>query len=47
MGEKRRRVFRNKYKRHMGKTKGGEITGGRWGWLGLGGVVGVNADNHN
>ena len=24
----------------MDKTKGGEIKGGRWGWLGLGGVVG-------
>ena len=28
------RVFRNKYKGHMDKTKGGGIRGGRWGWLG-------------
>ena len=31
-------VFRNNSKGHMDKTKGGGIRGGRWGWLGLGGV---------
>ena len=30
MGEKRGRVFRNNYKGHMDKTKGGGIRGGRW-----------------
>ena len=28
------RVFRNMYKGHMDKTKGGRIKGGKWGWLG-------------
>ena len=28
------RVFRNIYKGHMDKTKGGGSRGGRWGWLG-------------
>ena len=42
------RVFRNNYKGHMDKTKGvGGSKGGRWVWLGLGVVVGVNADNSN
>ena len=36
MGGKGERVFRNTNKGHMDKTKGGEIRGGRWGWLGLG-----------
>ena len=41
MGGKGRRVFRNNYKGHMDKTKGGDgIRGGRWGWLGWEGVVG-------
>ena len=35
------RVFRNKYKGHMDKTKEGRIKGGKWGWLGWG----ANADN--
>ena len=30
---------RNMYKGHMDKAKGGRIEGGRWGWLGCGGVV--------
>ena len=35
-----RRVFRNYYKGHMDKTKGeGGSKGGRWVWLGWGGVV--------
>ena len=34
MGEKGERVFRNMYKGHMEKTKGGRIKGGKWGWLG-------------
>ena len=29
-------VFRNIYKGHMDKTKGGRIKGGKGGWLGLG-----------
>ena len=33
------RDFRNIYKGHMDKTKGGGIRGGRWGWLRLGGMV--------
>ena len=28
------RVFRNMYKGHLDKTKGGKIKGGEWGWLG-------------
>ena len=37
MGGGRGRVFRNNYRRHVGKTKGGHrIRGGRWGWLGWG-----------
>ena len=40
MGEKGERVFRNMYKGHMDKTKGGRIKGGKWGWLGCGEVVG-------
>ena len=39
MGGRRGRVFRNMYKGHMDKTKGGRIEGGRWGWLGWGRVV--------
>ena len=36
-----RRVFRNYYKGHMGKTKReGGSKGERWVWLGSGGVVG-------
>ena len=35
------KVFRNYYKRHMGKTKGeGGSKGGRWVWLGWGGIGG-------
>ena len=33
------RVFRNIYKGHMDKTKGGGIRSGRWGCLGWWGVV--------
>ena len=33
------RVFRNSYKGHMDKTKGGGSRGVRWVWLGWGGVV--------
>ena len=34
------RVVRNYYKGHTDKTKGeGGSKGGRWGWLGCGGVV--------
>ena len=29
------------------KPREGGIRGGRWGWLGWGGVAGVNADNCN
>ena len=37
MGGKGGRVFRNIYKGHMDKTKGGNrIKGGKWGWLGWG-----------
>ena len=40
MGGKGGRVFRNNYKGHMDKTKGGGWKQGRgWGWLGWGGVV--------
>ena len=39
MGGKGGGVFRNMYKGHMDKTKGGRIEGGRWGWLGWGRVV--------
>ena len=28
------------YKGHMDKAKGGRIKGGRWGWMGQGGVQG-------
>ena len=36
-----REVFRNYYKGHMDKTKGeGGSRGGRWVWMGWGGVVG-------
>ena len=42
------RIFRNNYKGHMDKTKGGgRSKGGRWVWLGWGGGVGENADNCN
>ena len=41
MGGKGEGVFRNMYEGHMDKTKGGRIEGGRWGWLGLRGLVGV------
>ena len=44
-GGKEGRVFRNKYKGHMDKIKGGGIRRGRWGWLGLGRVVGGDGDN--
>ena len=41
MGKKGGRVFRNNYKGHMDKIKEeGKIRGGRWEWLGSGGVVG-------
>ena len=40
MGEEGRRVFRNIYKGHMDKTKGGGSKGRRWVWLGWGQVVG-------
>ena len=33
MGGEAGRVFRNIYKGHLDKTKGGGIRGGRWGWL--------------
>ena len=33
------RVFRNMYKGHRDKTKGGRIKGGKWGWLGWGGEM--------
>ena len=36
MAGKGERVFRNNYKGHMDKTKGGRIKGGKWGWLGWG-----------
>ena len=40
IGGKGRRDFRNRYKGHMDITKVGcGIRGGRWGWLGSGGVV--------
>ena len=35
-GAKGGRVFRNNYKGHMDKTKGGRSKGGRWVWLGFG-----------
>ena len=39
--EERERVFRNKYKGHMDKTKGeGGSRGGRWVQLGWGGGMG-------
>ena len=40
MGGKGGRVFRNNYKGHRDKTKGGGIRGGKWGWLGWGGIEG-------
>ena len=43
-----RRVFRNNYKGHINKTKGGGGSKGwRWVWLGWGGVVGENEDDYN
>ena len=30
---------RNMYEGHMDKAKGGGFDGGRWGWLGWGGMV--------
>ena len=39
MRGKQGRVFGNMYKGHRDKAKGGRIKGGRWGWLGWGGVV--------
>ena len=39
MERKEGRVSRNLYKGHMDKTKRGRSKGGRWGWLGLGGVM--------
>ena len=44
-GEEGGRVFRNNYKGHMDKSKGGCIQGREVGMAGDGGVVGVNADN--
>ena len=41
----RGRIFRNNYKGHMDKTKGGGVRGGRWQSLGLGESSGENADN--
>ena len=42
------RVFKKYYKGHMDKTKGeGGSKGGRDVWLGMGGVMGGNADNYN
>ena len=44
------RVFMNNYKGHMDKPEGGcGSKGGRWVWLGWGGVEGLgeNADNCN
>ena len=35
-GDNGAKGFRNNYKGHMDKTKGGGIKGGRWGWLGWG-----------
>ena len=46
MREKGESVFRDNYKGHMDKTKGRWNEGGRWGWLGLGGVVGGKAENY-
>ena len=41
MGEKGGRVVKETYiKDTWTKPKRGRIKGGRWGWLGLGGVVG-------
>ena len=40
MGAKGGRVFRNNYKGHMDKTKGGGNRGGRWGWFESGRMVG-------
>ena len=34
-------LSRNNFKGHVDKAKVGRIKGGRWGWLGWGGVVGV------
>ena len=36
MGDKRGRVFRNMIKDTWTKPKGIRISGGKWGWLGLG-----------
>ena len=36
MGGKGKGFFRNIYKGHMDKTKGGRFEGRRWGWLGWG-----------
>ena len=40
MERKEGRVSRNLYKGHVDKTKRGRSKGGRWGWLGWGGVEG-------
>ena len=40
MGKIREGSSRNMYKRHMDKAKGVRFEGGRWGWVGLGVVVG-------
>ena len=45
MGGKGGRVFRNTYKGHTDKIKGGRIKVGKWGWLGWEGVVEENGDN--
>ena len=40
MREIRERPSRNMYKGHMDKAKGGRFEGERWGWVGLGAIVG-------
>ena len=45
MGGKRGRTFRNMYKGHMDKTKGGSYSGWEVGMAEVGGVVGENVDN--
>ena len=40
MGGKGEGLLRNMYKGHMDKAKGSRIESGRWGWPGLGGMVG-------
>ena len=45
MGEEKGRVFRNNYKGHVDKTKGGWKQRRAVEMTGVGGVVEVNADN--